>query len=578
MFKFSKQFFILFILVTVLPVFLMLCWNLYSIKKIDDKHIKLISEMQEEITRSNFEHYLKNEIAKKKQIINNLKNYKFSLKEYQYILNTSDIWWLDDTKEIKSIIPSFINNNDNVKGSYEVIFNNKTRKQELITYLILPLKNNPHKGLVIIKKVPVEELTPQRPPTIVRITAGKDIDTSKIIYFSFKPKNIEPFKHDGFRKMRPPHPSEDTSPFKDRGFNKFGPPKPPKETDKLDGLTIPIKNYENETIANIEIGVPGFIKPFGFLHNPMFSMIFENIYLIGLTIPLLGLILSFIAGYYLKRNFLNPIENLSKVSEQFSDGNLKVRVCSNVKQQDIKKTILNFNNMLDSIQEKEELKENFITNLTHDFRTPLIAENRTLEILLSENEKPNAKEKKDLLKSLLKNNVHLLDMVNVLLNTYKFESGMLTLEKKPVSLKPLIEQCFEQLKTLQEEKDIIFNLDCPPDIPEIKADYGLIKRCFLNLITNAIENIPKKSTINVSCWEVDDNIKISIEDNGPGIPEEVVKQLFDRYYAGRRTERKIGSGLGLYICKQLIEAHGGTIEVDSVPGEYSDFIITIPLK
>src|SRR3989339_1552098 len=119
-------------------------------------------------------------------------------------------------------------------------------------------------------------------------------------------------------------------------------------------------------------------------------MVLEKIYLLGLTIPLPGLILSFIAGYYLKRNFLNPIENLSKVSEQFSDGNLKVRVCSNVKQQDIKKTILNFNNMLDSIQEKEELKENFITNLTHDFRTPLIAENRTLEILLNENEKPSA--------------------------------------------------------------------------------------------------------------------------------------------------------------------------------------------
>lgn len=540
----------------------MLFWNLYSIKKIDDGHMNMVFEIQEQMTRSSYKNYLKNEIKKKKQIVENLKNYQLSLKEYKSIFDADQIWWLKNIDEIKNVLPNFkINKDYEESASYEVIFNKDVLKYQLICVLVLPLKNNPHKGLVFTKRVPIEDLTPHRPPTTIRITAGKNIDTSKIIYFGFKPKGVKSFEH----KIK-------------KEFKDFTPPPPPPLDAELKGVTIPLKNSKMETIANIEIGVPANNGPFGFMHNPMFSMAFENIYFIGLSIPLLGLLLSFIAGYYLKKEFLNPIENLSKVSEQFSDGNLKTRVCSNVKQQDIKKTILNFNNMLDSIQEKEELKENFITNLTHDFRTPLIAENRTLEILLTEKGKPNSKEQKDLLKSLLKNNVHLLEMVDILLNTYKFESGMLTLNKKSVSLKPLIDLCFEQLKSLQEEKDIIFELDCPSDIPEIKADYGLIKRCILNLITNAIENIPKKSTIKVSCWKDEDNLKISIEDNGPGIPEEVIKQLFDRYYAGRRTERKIGSGLGLYICKQLIEAHGGTIEVDSVPAEYSDFIITIPIK
>lgn len=524
--------------------------------------MNMVFEIQEQMTRSSYKNYLNNEIKKKKQILDTLKNYQLNLEEYKKILDADKIWWLEDTTEIKKTITDFqTDKNTQITGSYEVIFNKKTNKNQLTTAISFPFKNNPHKGLLLIKRVPIEDLTPHRPPTTIRVTAGKKVDPSKVLFFGFKPKGAKPFKH----KTK-------------KGFKDFGPPPPPPIDAKLKGVTIPLKNSIGETIANIEIGVPDMKKPFGFFHNPMFSLLFENIYILGLAIPLLGLILSIIAGIYLKKNFLNPIEDLSNVSEQFSNGNLKTRVNTHVKQQDLKKTILNFNNMLDSIQEKEELKENFITNLTHDFRTPLIAENRTLEILLNEKEKPSPKEQKDLLKSLLKNNVHLLDMVNMLLNTYKFESGMLTLKKELFNLNSLIEQCFEQLKSLQEEKNIIFELDYPSDFPQINADYGLIKRCFLNLITNAIENIPKKSTIKISCWKDNDNIKINIEDNGPGIPEEVTKHLFDRYYAGRRTERKVGSGLGLYICKQFIEAHGGTIKVDSVPGEYSDFIITIPQK
>lgn len=562
MFKFSKQFFVVFILVTVLPIFLMICWSIYSIKNIHDNHMNMVFEIQEQMTRSSYQNYLNNEIKKKKQIIDTLKNYQFNLEEYKKILDADKIWWLKDTDKINKLIPGFIISNKNeVSAYYEVIFDKKTLKYQLVNILILPLKNNPNKGLVFIKRVPIEDLTPHRPPTTIRVTAGKKVDPSKMLFFGFKPKGIKPF--------------EDKMPEK---FKKLGPkpPPPPPRNAKLKGAIIPLKNSKMETIANIEIGVPDKNEAFMLFQHPMFHLAFENIYLLGLAIPLLGLILSIIAGTYLKNNFLKPIEDLSNVSEEFSHGNLKTRVCTHVKQQELQKTILNFNNMLDNIQEKEELKENFITNLTHDFRTPLIAENRTLEILLNENEKPSSKEQKDLLKSLLKNNVHLLDMVNMLLNTYKFESGMLTLKKELFNLNSLIEQCFEQLKSLQEEKDIIFELDYPSDLPQINADYGLIKRCFLNLITNAIENIPKKSTIKISCWKDNNNIKISIEDNGPGIPEEVTKHLFDRYYAGKRTERKVGSGLGLYICKQFIEAHGGTIKVDSVPDEYSDFIITIP--
>ncbi|MGD9581726.1 MAG: HAMP domain-containing protein, partial [Vampirovibrionia bacterium] len=378
MFKFSKQFFVLFILVTVLPIFLMLLFNLYSNKIIDDRHIKQISELQEEMTLSAYKTYLKNEIKKKKQIISNLKNYNFSLNEYKNILDADNIFWLTDSNKLKAYVPWYKSNESDILGSYEVVKNNETGIYDLVTVIVIPLKVNEHKGLVVVKNVPMHELSPHRPPTMFRILAGDKVNTKNIIYFATRPKDIEPFE----KHMK-------------KDLKKFMPPKPPSRFVKLEGNVFPLKNANNKTIALIEIGIPVSNKTFMFLHNPMFSVAFESMYLIGLAIPILGIIFTILVGYYLKKHYINPIEDLSKVTEQFSKGNLDIRVCAHVKQQELRNTLLNFNRMLDSIQEKEELKENFITNLTHDFRTPLIAENITLVILLNDKDDCYEQERND---------------------------------------------------------------------------------------------------------------------------------------------------------------------------------------
>ncbi len=145
-------------------------------------------------------------------------------------------------------------------------------------------------------------------------------------------------------------------------------------------------------------------------------------------------------------------------------------------------------------------------------------------------------------------------------------------------MKELINQCILQFDTVSKENNITLKANLPDTISAIKGDHNCLKRTFINLIMNAIENIPRGSVVEVSAQEYDDKIDISIKDNGPGISEDIASKLFDRYYAGKSTERKVGSGLGLYISKKFVEAHGGNITVDTVINKYSNFIVSIPIK
>jgi signal transduction histidine kinase len=181
---------------------------------------------------------------------------------------------------------------------------------------------------------------------------------------------------------------------------------------------------------------------------------------------------------------------------------------------------------------------------------------------------------------LLSNNEHLLGMVNQLLETYQFESGQLRLIFQSVHLPDLVAESFSKLLSLATLRCITLDSEFPADFPMITGDAGCLSRVFINLIGNAIENIPKGCHIKVSGRfnaKMPDTIEIHVRDNGQGLSQQIVHTLFDRYAAGTGDTRKLGSGLGLYICKMFIEAHGGHIEADSIPGSHTDFIIRLPI-
>ena len=173
---------------------------------------------------------------------------------------------------------------------------------------------------------------------------------------------------------------------------------------------------------------------------------------------------------------------------------------------------------------------------------------------------------------MLQINEDLLGLVNALLEVYRFESGKLELCKTVFNVKDLAKQCYDELKPLADKKDIDFSLECDlDDNLEICADRAEIKRVMINLCGNAVNYTDKAGKISVLIKSNKKDLIFSVADNGNGIPKEDIPHLFKRFSQGTTKKRSTGTGLGLYLSRQIIEAHGGKIWVESKMKKGSEF-------
>ena len=223
-------------------------------------------------------------------------------------------------------------------------------------------------------------------------------------------------------------------------------------------------------------------------------------------------------------------------------------------------------------KETERLRDDFIATLTHDMRTPLLAAIQTLKYFLEGAIGTLDDKQKVLLSTMLQSNEDLLGLVNALLEVYRFESGKLELCKTNFSIKDLVNQCYKELAPLAKNKsiDLKFNFELDDDT-HIFADRAEIKRVITNLCGNAINYTNKDGEINVLAKVQNGDFIFSVSDNGNGIPKEDIPNLFKRFSQGTLKKRSTGTGLGLYLSRQIIEAHGGKIWVDSKLNKGSEF-------
>lgn len=224
-------------------------------------------------------------------------------------------------------------------------------------------------------------------------------------------------------------------------------------------------------------------------------------------------------------------------------------------------------------KETERLRDDFIATLTHDLRTPLLAAIQTLKFFLDGSLGPVEEKQSVLLSTMLKSNEDLLGLVNALLEVYRFESGKLELCKTVFPIKDLIEQCYQELKPLAEKKNIDFKLELGDitDKTEIIADKAEIKRVIINLCGNAVNYTNKNGEIEILAKVQSGDFIFSVTDNGNGIPKEDIPNLFNRFSQGTSKKRSTGTGLGLYLSRQIIEAHGGKIWLESKLNKGSEF-------
>jgi signal transduction histidine kinase len=182
-------------------------------------------------------------------------------------------------------------------------------------------------------------------------------------------------------------------------------------------------------------------------------------------------------------------------------------------------------------------------------------------------------EKQDLLLGTMKkSNEDMLGLVNALLEVYRFESGQLKLCKTNFPLKDLVVQCYEELKPLTQKKnqdfEFVFEIE---DNVYIQADRAELKRVITNLCGNAVNYTNPGGKITVLTKIQNNDLIFSVTDNGNGIPKEDMGNLFTRFSQGTTKKRSTGTGLGLYLSRQIIEAHGGKIWAESKIDKGSEF-------
>lgn len=223
-------------------------------------------------------------------------------------------------------------------------------------------------------------------------------------------------------------------------------------------------------------------------------------------------------------------------------------------------------------KEMERLRDDFVATLTHDLRTPLLAAIQTLKFFLDGSLGKLEDKQKMLLSTMQKSNEDLLGLVNALLEVYKYEAGKLNLCKTNFLLKDLVEQSFRELAPLAKNKNIEFDLQFNPENDlTINADRGEIRRVITNLCGNAINYTNLGGKVEIEVKEQKGDVIFSITDNGNGIPKEDIPSLFKRFSQGTSKKRSTGTGLGLYLSRQIVEAHGGKIWLDSKVDKGSEF-------
>jgi PAS domain S-box-containing protein len=222
----------------------------------------------------------------------------------------------------------------------------------------------------------------------------------------------------------------------------------------------------------------------------------------------------------------------------------------------------------------EQLKDEFIGLVSHELRTPMTVISGSLRTAMSEGISPEDKD--TLLQNALEGAGSLSAILENLLELSRFQAGRLQIHREPVDLPSVAESVISRLKARSENRK--FSVEFPDDLPDVEADPIRVERIIYNLLENALKYSADDSEIKVSAHKANDQVITMIADRGFGIMPENLDKIFEPFERlGKRDDMRRGLGLGLVVCKRLVEAQGGKIFVESVPGKGSTFYFTLPM-
>ena len=235
-------------------------------------------------------------------------------------------------------------------------------------------------------------------------------------------------------------------------------------------------------------------------------------------------------------------------------------------------------NDITALKEIEQLKSDFVSMVSHEVRSPMNSLLMQIKVILDGLAGDVSDKQREILGRASEKILSLTNMVTELLDLSRIESGLLTSEKCSVDMNRLLEDQITFHLPGAEERGITLELESV-ELPPLLASQRSMEEVMTNLITNAIKYSPENSSVRISASLENTYLKIRVEDNGYGIPEEDVDRIFDRFYRVKdeNTRQMIGTGLGLAIVKSIVEAHHGSIKAQSSLGRGSTFTVLLPV-
>ncbi|MEX2106054.1 MAG: HAMP domain-containing sensor histidine kinase [Solirubrobacterales bacterium] len=243
-----------------------------------------------------------------------------------------------------------------------------------------------------------------------------------------------------------------------------------------------------------------------------------------------------------------------------------------------------FNEMADELEREasqrdqlDRLKDEFVLTASHELRSPLTSVQGFAELLMLERDSLTPRQV-ETVEIILDNCRHLVRLLNDLLDLARSDAGRLSIQARPTELAPLIDDAVRTMRAQTESGGQNLTQWVEPELPMVNVEPGRIRQILVNLLTNAHEYSPEGASIQVTARAEGDELVVAVIDDGPGIPESQLEQIFERFTRGDAglTQRVGGTGLGLAISKSLVELHGGRIEVDSTVGKGSTFSFRLP--
>jgi signal transduction histidine kinase len=300
------------------------------------------------------------------------------------------------------------------------------------------------------------------------------------------------------------------------------------------------------------------------------SVLIENA--IFLAVGIGGLLLALALSRLLTR----PINCLSRSAQAIGRGDLAQRPRVD-RPDELARLAAAINTMAGELQRREEQRSDIVRAVSHDLRNPLAAVQGQAQLLLRQLERSGHDGRERASAQAINTSAQRMNaLIQDLVDSVRSEAGELRLERQPVDLRPFVDGLLDRQATALDVGRV--RVEAPQELPPVSADPNRLERILVNLLSNALKYSAPETEVTVRLRQEGAEVITSVQDRGHGIAPEELPRIFQRYYrAGEGRERRQGIGLGLYITKRLVEAHGGRIWAESTLGEGSTFSFSLPV-